>query len=106
MEVLYPNFVHRQFTCYPPNDIISDALIIADTFNTALTHPQEWYSKGDKVLTPNKVWRKLEDAGDMLDTMYLTIKPRTKITNVDDIIHSLGECDRVLFFCSRYIFTK
>ena len=55
MEVLYPILVHRQFTCYSPNDIISAALLIADTFNAALTHPQEWYSKGDKVLAPNKV---------------------------------------------------
>ena len=90
-SVLYPKLVHKQHTCSSPNSIISAALSIVNTFSTALTHPQEWYSKGGKVLTHDRVERKLQESRNMLNIIYSTIKTRTKIVNVHDIIQNLGE---------------
>jgi DNA replicative helicase MCM subunit Mcm2 (Cdc46/Mcm family) len=81
---------HTPSTCVSSNDIISAALLIVDTFNVALTHPEEW-SVSDSKLHKRKVAAKLEDAGNVLDTIYSTIKTRDKIVKMQDILRNLGE---------------
>ena len=87
---LYVKLSHTPSTCVSPNDIISAALLIVDTFNVALTHPDEW-SVSDSKLQKRKVVAKLEDAGNMLDTIYSTIQTRDKIVKMQDILRNLGE---------------
>ena len=87
---LYVKLSHTPSTCVSPNDIISAALLIVDTFNVALTHPDEW-SVSDSKLQKRKVVAKLEGAGNMLDTIYSTIQTRDKIVKMQDILRNLGE---------------
>ena len=86
---LYKALNHTASTCIFPNDIIPAAILIVDTFNVVLTHPEEW-SSSDNMLK-RKVCVKLQDAGNMLDTIYSTIKTRTKIVKMQDVIRNLGE---------------
>ena len=87
---LYKGLNHTATTCVFPNDIISAAILIVDTFNVALTHPEEWSSSKSDMIT-RKVRLRLEDAGNMLDTIYSTIKTRTKNVKMQDVIRNLGE---------------
>ena len=51
---LYMKLSHTSLTCVSSNDIISAALLIVDTFNVSLTHPEEW-SVSDSKLHKRKV---------------------------------------------------
>jgi hypothetical protein len=87
---LYMKLTHTTLTCSSSNDIISAALLIVDTFNVSLTHPDEW-SVSQSKLPKRKVINRLEEAGNMLDTIYSTIQTRDKMVKMQDILRNLGE---------------
>ena len=87
MEHLYEKLTYKPFTSTYPNDIISAALFIADTLNTALTHPSEW-KKSVREIKDNDLLDHIKDAGLWLETIYSSMKSGLQ---VNDVIFNLGK---------------
>ena len=87
MDHFYDKLTIKPFTSTYPNDIISAALFIADTFNTALTDPSEWL-KSVKKISESDLLDHMQDAGLWLETIYSSMKSGLQI---NDVIFNLGK---------------
>ena len=87
MAHFYEKLTFRTFALAFPNDIISAALFIVDTVNTALTHPTEW-RKSTKKMPNNDLLTHMKQEGKGLEIIYSSIKSDRK---VNDVIYNLGK---------------
>ena len=67
--------------------LISAALFIADTLNTALTHPSEW-KKSVREIKDIDLFNHMKDVGLWLETIYSSMKSGLQ---VNDVIFNLGK---------------
>ena len=87
MAHFYDKLTFRSFASTSPNDIISAALFIVDTVNTALTHPTEWI-KSTKKMPNNDLLTHMKQEGKWLEIIYSSIKLDR---GVNEVIYNLGK---------------
>ena len=87
MEQFYDELTLKPYTSTFPNDIISAALFITDTINTALTHPKEW-AKPKSGQKETDLSDDMKNAGLQLETIYSSMKSGLQ---VNDVIFNLGK---------------
>ena len=102
----YPNIPHATHTNSPNVNVIAAALMVCDVINVTLIHPEEFeqtcrqkvaHSQAEINIAIASTKRVMSECVNETSKAFSSIKVRTKLANITDILHALGS------FCIHFV---